>query len=622
MVPTSLVLANAESALMVDFINLNRDGVPGQIILAISLITYLAILFVISLLASRRVHTEADFLVAGRRLGLFLCWGSLIATWFGASTMIGSASAARAEGMRGTVLEPWACSFTLVIAGIFYAPKLWRMKLLTSGDFYRRVYGPKAELILSCVQIPGDFGWIAGQFLSLAAIQHAYFGIHENWGILIAFAITLIYTMIGGMWSVTVTDTVQIVIAFAGLMVLAAASFAAFGAIDSVSATTLDQIKSGASRVWNETPADDLTLRPPLDATASFLFVYLGAWATGLFGNLPGQDLQQRMFSAKSSQTARWACVLAGVFYLLFGLIPVALGLMSRLELPVDQTVVDVNILIYLAGKNMGVYLAVIFVVTFVSILTATACSAILAPANLLGHNILGRIPSLRAKKLATERFSVLVISLGAVLVAYSGESILDLLDLTLSIALVALFIPLTMGLYGRPRGELSAILAAVCGLTLFAARTIPEKFFLPVPASLGARATVQVHFNQLKQSMTPDDKNSTDRIRANISEAQQLARTDMQRTLSEIVGSDSAGELTNRYFESGFDWSTYMDLRFREWKFSPAFRSILSTLVAISADFYGLGASLAGYFVGQLVLKRRGGQWQPGLLDPPATEL
>ena len=615
------IFADLDTTVMVDFINLNRDNVPGQLILAVSLIAYLGALFVLSLLASRRVQSEADFLVAGRKLGTFLCWGSLIATWFGASTMIGSSTAARAEGMRGTILEPWACSFTLIIAGIFYAPKLWRMKLLTSGDFYRRVYGPKAELILSGVQIPGDFGWIASQFLSLAAIQRAYFGINENWGILIAFAITLVYTMMGGMWSVTLTDTVQIVIAFAGLIVLAAACFAAFGTSDPNAGLTLSNVSSGITKVWRETPSDDLSLLPPLDATASFLFVYMGAWATGLFGNLPGQDLQQRMFAAKSEQTARSACVLAGVFYLIFGLIPVSLGLMSRLELPVNETVVDIKILIYLAGKNMGVYLAVIFVLTFVSILTATACSAILAPANLLGHNLLGRIPAFRQRKLATERFSVLVISLGAVAVAYSGESILDLLDMTLSIALVALFIPLTMGLYGRPRGELPAILAAIFGLSLFAARTVPEKWILPVPAALGIRGTLQHHFEEQKRSMTANEKTSTEFVRKKIREAREEARTDMKRTLSEFVDRRDASELMERYFDTGFDWPTYLGLRFHEQRLGKVAHSLLMLLVTISADFYGMLASIMGYVLGQYWLKRSGHEWKPGALEPPATE-
>jgi Na+/proline symporter len=448
-------------------------GATGVFWLGTALALYMLMLFVLSLFASKNVQNEEDFLVAGRRLGLFLCWGSLIATWFGAASMTGAAQAAREEGVRGTILDPWACSFTLIIAGLFYAGPLWRMKLLTTGDFFRRVYGPRSELICSGVQIPSYFGWIAGQYLALAAVQQAYFGVPEGWGVVIGFAIALVYTMVGGMWSVTLTDTVQIVIAFIGLIILGHATLSAFGG---------GEFSTGLSRLWNESSPDALTMMPPVDASWAVVLAWCGTWATGLFGNIPGQDLQQRMFSARSARTAQWACLWAGILYLAFGMIPVGLGLMSRIEFPPESTALKVKVLMYMAGQYLSVPLAIIFVVSFVSIVMSTACSAVLAPATILGHNFLGRLTVFQNNRLRLERACVFIISLGGLAFAFSGESVRDLLDFSLSVALVGLFVPLTFGIYGRPRGELPAIISTLAGVVVFFARSIPEMYIWPLP--------------------------------------------------------------------------------------------------------------------------------------------
>jgi solute:Na+ symporter, SSS family len=113
----------------------------------------------------------------------------------------------------GVVLDPLACAGTLVLSGIFFARPLWRMELFTMADFYRRQYGPSAEIVGACIQVPAYFSWVALQYTALARILELYFEIPFAAGIVLVAAITLVYTLVGGMWSVTLTDTVQIVIA-------------------------------------------------------------------------------------------------------------------------------------------------------------------------------------------------------------------------------------------------------------------------------------------------------------------------------------------------------------------------------------------------------------------------
>ncbi|MDA1039183.1 MAG: sodium:solute symporter family protein [Planctomycetota bacterium] len=429
---------------------------PGAVqLLGGALIAYVLFLLGISIYASRRVENEADYLVAGRRLPLFLAWGTLIATWFGAATMFAAAGAARDEGLLGVVLDPFACAGTLVLSGIFFARPLWRMELFTMADFYRRRYGPAAEVVGACIQVPAYFSWVALQYTALARILELYFEIPLAAGIVLVAAITLVYTLVGGMWSVTLTDTVQIVIALIGLVVLLIATLSdpRLGDGDPVRGlmTVFDQVAAKHP--------DHLRLVPS-EMSLAVVLGWLGAWATGLFGNIPGQDLQQRAFSAKSADTAMQACILAGVLYLLFGMIPVTLGLASLVTHP-NQSIDPVG---FLAGEYLSTGMLVVFVVAVVSMVVSTATSAVLAPATILGHNLLARLPALSSRPLVRDRLCVVLVSLGGIALAMWGKSLMELLDVALSIQLVALFVPVLMGIYGRPRGALPAVLSMLMG--------------------------------------------------------------------------------------------------------------------------------------------------------------
>lgn len=439
--------------------------------LAATLVAYVVITYALAFVIKGKVKDTEDFLVAGRRLPLSLAWATLLATWFGAGTVLTAADEVRAEGLRVTALEPLGAGFCLILAGLFFAARLWNMRLLTIADFFRRRFGPRAEIWSAVVMVPGYFGWIAVQFICLAGMLQLAFGLDPTVGIFIVAVVGMGYTVLGGMWSVTLTDALQVALLLIGLVLLGY--------------NVLEQLGNGApgaglERLGNEVPADLLTLIPGGAAFVDWLGVFLIA----ALGNLPGQDLMQRVFASKSAKVARQACILAGVIYIGFGAIPVVMGLAARVLFP-DQ--LETAILPALAQAFLSPGVAVVFFVALVSAIISTIDSAILSPASVMAQNIFPRVVGERFTAMQLNHFSVVLVTVVSLVVALIGEDAYSLLESAYSIGLVGLFVPLVMGLYRPPRRELPALAAMGVGMGLWLVHLVAgwEKFLEPVLAQV-----------------------------------------------------------------------------------------------------------------------------------------
>lgn len=438
-----------------------------QRILGVTMVVYLIVMYAIGYIAQQRIHNTEDFLVAGRRLPLSLAWMTLLATWFGAGTLLTAADEVRHEGLRAAALDPFGAGACLLFAGLFVAAPMWRLKLLTVPDLFRRRFGPTSELLSALILVPSYFGWIAAQFVALAGMLELFFQIPVAAGLPIVAAVGTGYTLMGGMWSVTLTDAVQIALVLAGLVVMAGVSLLELGGGD---------LWGGLVRLGTETSPDKLTLIPT--ATWTMLIGWIGVFAVGALGNVPGQDLMQRVFASDSERTARRACLVAGVIYLTFGLLPLVLALAGDLLVPSEMTTA---ILPALAHDFLSPPLAVIFVVVLLSAILSTIDSAILAPAAVLSHNVVGRLRPGGADTLRSNRVAVLFVAACSLLAAYAGESAYSLLEDAYALTLVGLFVPMMLGLYSRPRGDRAAIASMLVGSGVWATHFVLDwEHFLP----------------------------------------------------------------------------------------------------------------------------------------------
>lgn len=408
---------------------------------------YMLLILAVGLLASRNVHDSTDFIVAGRRLPLGLCTFTLFATWFGAGTCVGAAGAAYGGGFLAVIADPFGAALCLFLAGLFYVRVMRRMRLLTLPDFFARRFGPRAEALSGILIVPTYVGWVAAQFVGFGFILHTLTGIDTTLAIVLGAAIVLAYTMAGGMWAVTLTDFVQAIVLIIGLLLLV---------------PVVLQDVGGWEAVRREVPREAFALLPP--PTWKDWIWYLEAWLVIGIGSLPAQDLMQRALSARDERVAQWSSYLAGVMYLTVGLLPVLLGILGTLAIP---GIADPEfILPELGRKYLHPVGLAIFVGALFSAVMSSADSALLAPASVLGQNVLHHFKAdpTERHKLLTMRWAVLGTGLLALATALYFRSVYDLMVSSWVVLMVSLFVPLTAGIYWKRTNEPAAVASLLVG--------------------------------------------------------------------------------------------------------------------------------------------------------------
>lgn len=411
---------------------------------------YMLMMIPIGIYASRRVKSSQDFALAGRHLPFSMALATVFATWFGSETFLGAGSRMAEGGFLSVIEDPFGAGLCLILIGLFFAKRLYAKHNLTIGDYFHERYNKTVATLLSMAIILTYFGWVAAQFVALGIIINMLLGIPAITGMLLAAVIVVTYTYIGGMWSVSITDTVQMGVIIVGLFVILGEVLWQFG---------------GIGTVFANTPAEFFSVTPP-DATTKDWLAWVAAWMTIGLGSIPQQDVYQRVMSAKSAATAKWASISAGFLYFTIALIPLTLGLIARIKYPELVLSDPQQLLPTLIMDNTSVITQVFFFGALMSAIMSTASGALLAPATLLGENVIKPFFNNITDKvrLAIIRSSIVIIALGGLLLASSQGSIYELVSGAYSITLVSAFVPLVMGLYTIKANSLGALLAIILG--------------------------------------------------------------------------------------------------------------------------------------------------------------
>jgi len=421
-------------------------------------IAYLVVSIAIGLAAATRVHNARDYITAGRHLPLYVVFATVFATWFGAETVLGISATFVKEGMGGLVSDPFGASLCLILFGLFFARPLYRMNLLTIGDFYRQRYNRSVELATSICIALSYLGWVSAQVTALGLVFNVLSqdAISPAWGMVIGAGVVLVYTLFGGMWSVAVTTFVQMIVIVLGLLYIA---------------WLVSGMAGGTATVISHAAANNkFDFLPGLSLTEMVAFT--AALITMGFGSIPQQDVFQRMNASKSERTAVWGSVLGGSAYFLFAFVPLFLVYAATLIDPkMVSGLIDSDsqrILPSLILNHMPLPAQIIFFGALLSVIMSTASGTLLAPSVTISENVLkgllGRMTDrgfLWLNRAVVTVFAILV----TVYAISTNESIHGMVENAYKVTLVAAFVPLAAGLYWKRATTQGAACAIIGGL-------------------------------------------------------------------------------------------------------------------------------------------------------------
>ena len=424
-----------------------------------AVVIYLLFTLGIGVWAGTRIKNTADFAIAGRSLPLIMVVTTTFATWFGAETVMGIPARFIQGGLNAIVEDPFGAGFCLVLVGMFFAARLYRLNLLTIGDYYRQRYGKGIEIFCSVAIIFSYLGWVAAQITALGLV----FSVLTNGampvavGMVIGTLAVLIYVVVGGFLAVAITDFIQMIVLVIGLAIIAIFAADLAGGADKVFAL------ASKEQLWNFLP-------PPKFHDVIF---FIGAAVTMMLGSIPQQDVFQRVMSAKNAPTARAGAIIGGLSYILFAFVPmfiIGCAVLVMGESGMELVKNDYQrVLPTFVMTKMPLIMQIIFFGALLSAIKSTSSATLLAPSTSFVENILKHLrPGMTDKQqLFAVRVSIVVFAAFVLVYAIrmQGTPIYDLVSSAYQVTLVAAFVPLVMGMYWKRATTQGAILSIAAGL-------------------------------------------------------------------------------------------------------------------------------------------------------------
>lgn len=396
--------------------------------------------------AARRVTTSQDFVLAGRQLPLLLAASVTFATWFGSETIMGAPAMFVEGGLLAVIEEPFGSALCLFMVGVFFARPLYRLNITTFCDYFSIRFGRSAELLSALLVIPSYFSWIAAQLVAIGIVLSVVTEVPREYCIVASAAIVMIYTLLGGMWSISVTDFFHNLVIILALAVLGVSLWNDVG---------------GWSTIQQRTPAGFFRFVPK--ATLNDWLTYGAAWMTIGLGSIPQQDIFQRVMAARTENISVKASYIASGMYLTIAMLPLFIALSAKLlhsDLPADNQLLIPNMVM----RHGSLPVQVLFFGAVTSAILSVSSGAILAPSTVFGENIVKFFwPAISDRALLkTIRWTIVVITVICVWMSTARDTnIFNLVGESSAFSLVSLFVPLAAGIYWK-RANLTGCLCSM----------------------------------------------------------------------------------------------------------------------------------------------------------------
>lgn len=324
-------------------------------------IIYLAAMVGFGIWGRFKAKNQDDFLVAGRRLGGLLYTGTMSAVVLGGASTIGGVGLGYTSGLSGMWLV-FSIGMGIIVLSLFFAPKIQKLEIYTVSQMLELRYGKGSRLVSGAIMTAYGLMISTTSTVAYATVFHALFDLDKFWSVIIGGGIVITYSMLGGMWSITLTDFVQFLIQTVGIFLL-------------MLPIVLNKA-GGLGELFSALPAEQTS---PVGIGWQAILGYILIYTLGL---LIGQDIWQRVFTARSPGVARWGGLSAGIYCLLYAVAGALIGMAAARIVPgievaddVFVAVVDAAMLPVLAGLVLAAALAAMMSTASGSLLAAsTVC--------------------------------------------------------------------------------------------------------------------------------------------------------------------------------------------------------------------------------------------------------
>jgi SSS family solute:Na+ symporter len=429
-----------------------------QVTVLIVVVVYLLVMLFIGFWSSKQITDTTDFMVAGRRMGPILMAGTLAATEIGGGSSLGVVENA---SMLGNV--QWGLSAAWYIIGMglafviltFLAPRMRNTEVKTVPEYFRRRYGKVAGFFTAITMFIPLIGLTAGQMLASGVIVSAILGVNFKIAVVIIGLIIIAYSVMGGMWSVALTDIVQV-----GFIVLGMAIAVPFAMSH---AGGWAQVKANVPpEVWNLTEGIG-----SWQGIIAIIVMYTGTFTVG-------QEAVARFYSARDGKTARQGSIAAAGINIVYAFIPTILGIIMLSM--VNQGIVDKAALLAKGARYSLPELATLTMpplivgILFAGIISATMSSAdsdLLGGASIFGNDIYKTYLRKNADEkevVMVTRVGMVAIGLFSIGVALSTGNLIKLLMFCFTLRAAGSFFPYVIGLYWKKSSSIAAVASLVIG--------------------------------------------------------------------------------------------------------------------------------------------------------------
>lgn len=414
------------------------------------IVVYLAAMLAFGFWGKTRTKDSADFLVAGRRLGPALYTGTMAAVVLGGASTVGGVGLGFTWGISGMWLVV-AIAIGVLALSLFFAGRIQRLRVYTVAQMLRLRYGIDATSTSGLVMAAYTLMLAVTSTIAYATVFNVLFGTGRTVSVIIGGAIVMLYSAIGGMWSITLTDMVQFVLKTIGIFfLLLPFTWHRAGGLDGIRERAGDAVFD-VGAIGTQT-------------IVTFFVVYS-------FGMLIGQDIWQRVFTARSPRVAKWGGTAAAIYCLFYGVAGALIGMAASTFLTDVEAKDDVYAKI--AETILPVGISGLVLAAAVAAMMSTASGALIATATVartdvkpLLQRLFGRTPDDEGgdRDVHSDRMYVVVLGIAVIVIAALLNDVVAALTIAYDILVGGLLVPILGGFLWKRATGAGALWAMVTG--------------------------------------------------------------------------------------------------------------------------------------------------------------